>query len=51
MKLSMLAASTCYCSGVLLGAAGVYTHNLPLLYFGYGFLAGTGVGTAYTPPV
>lgn len=47
----MLAASSTYFSGVLLGAFGIYSHSLPLLYLGYGFLAGIGVGTVYTPPV
>lgn len=47
----MYVASAFYASGVLLGAAGIYMHSLPLLYFGYGFLAGTGVGTVYTPPI
>lgn len=47
----MLAASTSYFSGVLLGGFGIYTHSLPLVYLGYGVLAGIGVGTVYTPPV
>lgn len=51
LRLSMLAASSFYCSGVLLGAAGIYMHSLPLLYLGYGVLAGIGVGTTYTPPI
>jgi len=47
-----MAASACaFGGGFLLGAAGIYFHSLPLLYFGYGFLGGTGIGLAYTPPV
>ena len=37
--------------GMMLGAAGIHYHSLPLLYAGYGFLGGTGIGLAYTPPV
>lgn len=51
LRPSMLAASAFYCSGVMVGAFGIYCHSLPLLYLGYGFLAGTGVGTVYTPPI
>lgn len=40
-----------YGSGMLLGAAGVYMHQLPLLYLGYGAIAGCGMGIAYLPPV
>ena len=40
-----------YGTGMLLGAAGVYTHTLPLLYLGYGAIAGCGMGIAYLPPV
>jgi MFS family permease len=37
--------------GCVMGAAGIQLHSLPLLYAGYGFMAGTGLGLAYTPPV
>lgn len=47
----MVAASCSYAFGVLLGGVGIYAHSLPLLYLGYGFLAGIGVGTLYTPPM
>lgn len=50
-KTAMLVAATCFGGGTLLGAAGVATHQLWMLYAGYGVLAGTGVGLAYTPPV
>lgn len=47
-----LAASACaFGGGIMLGAAGIHFHSLPLLYLGYGFLGGTGIGLAYTPPV
>ena len=37
--------------GLVAGAAGIHMHSLPLLYVGYGCMAGTGLGLAYTPPV
>lgn len=47
-----LATSACaFGGGMMLGAAGIHYHSLPLLYAGYGFLGGTGIGLAYTPPV
>ena len=48
---AMAAASIAFGGGLTLGAAGLYLHSLPLLYLGYGFLGGTGIGLAYTPPV
>ena len=33
------------------GALGVAMHSKALLYAGYGFLGGCGVGVAYTPPL
>jgi MFS family permease len=35
--------------GLAVGSLGIYLHMLPLLYLGYGALAGTGLGLAYTP--
>eukprot|EP01035_Chromulina_nebulosa_P027044 gene27044-35499_t len=48
---AMAAASIAFGGGLLIGSAGIYLHSLPLLYAGYGFLGGTGIGLAYTPPV
>lgn len=48
---SMAVASLCFGGGLMLGALGIHFHSLPLLYFGYGVLGGTGIGLAYTPPV
>ena len=48
---AMAIASLAFGGGLSLGAAGLYFHSLPLLYLGYGFLGGTGIGLAYTPPV
>ena len=48
---AMAAASLAFGGGILLGAAGIHFHSLPLLYLGYGVLGGTGIGLTYTPPV
>merc|ERR1719499_1033538 len=41
----------CFGGGFMLGGLGVALHNLPMLYFGYGFMAGSGIGIAYVPPL
>lgn len=47
-----MAVSACtFGGGIMLGAAGMHFHSLPMLYLGYGFMGGTGIGLAYTPPV
>ncbi len=48
---SMALASLSFGSGMLMGAAGIHFHSLPLLYMGYGVLGGLGLGLSYTPPV
>lgn len=48
---AMATAACCFGGGLTLGALGLHFHNLYLLYAGYGFLAGTGIGLTYTPPV
>jgi len=48
---SIAVASLAFGGGLALGALGIHLHSLPLLYLGYGALAGTGIGFAYTPPV
>lgn len=48
-RTSLLAASACFGSGLALGSVGVSMHSLPLLYAGYGALAGLGLGLSYTP--
>ncbi|MBF9141454.1 L-lactate MFS transporter [Hymenobacter properus] len=48
---AMLAASLCFGGGFLIGALGVHLHNLWLLYFGYGFVGGIGLGIGYISPV
>lgn len=44
-------AALCWGGGFLLGALGVRTHQLWLVYFGYGVLGGCGLGIGYITPV
>ncbi|KNC54101.1 uncharacterized protein AMSG_12300 [Thecamonas trahens ATCC 50062] len=44
-------AASLWGSGLLLSAAGVATHTLPLVYAGYGVLGGAGWGLGYIAPV
>jgi MFS family permease len=48
---AMLAASLCFGGGFLIGSYGIHIHSLPLLYFGYGFVGGIGLGIGYISPV
>jgi hypothetical protein len=50
-RASVALAAACFGGGLVVGAAGIHLHSLPLLYLGYGVLAGTGIGLAYTPPL
>lgn len=50
-RAAMALGSFFFGGGILIGSYGVMTQNLWLLYFGYGFLSGLGVGLAYTPPL
>lgn len=44
-------AAICWGGGFLLGAAGIWTRQLWLLYVGYGVLGGCGLGLGYVSPV
>jgi MFS family permease len=48
---AMFAASCCWGLGFLVGAVGIHTHQLWLLYLGYGFIGGIGLGIGYISPV
>ena len=48
-RTSLFAAAGCFGSGLAIGSAGIYLHSLPLLYTGYGALAGLALGLSYTP--
>lgn len=50
-RAAMTVAGFCFGGGLIIGSAGIAIHSLPLLYAGYGVLAGCGIGIAYTPPV
>ena len=41
----------CWGGGYLVGAAGIMTHQLWLLYLGYGVIGGCGLGLGYVSPV
>src|SRR5215813_6804995 len=44
-------AALCWSGGLFLGAIGVYTHQLWLLWLGAGVLGGVGLGLGYISPV
>lgn len=48
---TMVASAACFCGGLLISAIGVKLKILWLLYFGYGFTGGIGLGLGYISPV
>lgn len=46
-----LVSTLCWSSGFVLGAIGIRTHQLWLLYLGYGVIGGCGLGLGYVSPV
>ena len=44
-------AACCWGGGFLIGSAGIATHQLWLVYLGYGVLGGCGLGLGYVSPV
>jgi MFS family permease len=44
-------SALCWCGGLVLGAIGVYTHQLWLLWLGSGVIGGIGLGLGYISPV
>src|SRR6185369_11538485 len=48
---AMFTAACCWSSGFLVGAAGIATSQLWLVYLGYGFIGGIGLGIGYISPV
>ncbi len=44
-------AAICWGGGFLIGAIGIYWHQLWLLYLGYGVIGGCGLGLGYVSPV
>jgi MFS family permease len=47
----MFLAACCFGGGLLVAAVGIFTHQLWLLYLGYGGLGGVGLGLGYVAPV
>jgi MFS family permease len=48
---AMFTAALCFGGGFLVGAVGIYLHEIWLLYVGYGVLSGCGLGIGYISPV
>jgi len=44
-------AACCWGGGFIIGGLGILTHNIYLLYLGYGVLGGCGLGLGYVSPV
>jgi len=44
-------AAFCWSGGYIVGGAGILTHQLWLLYLGYGVIGGCGLGLGYVSPV
>lgn len=50
-RLVGVVAACCWGGGYLVGGLGIYTHQLWLLYLGYGVIGGCGLGLGYVSPV
>jgi len=48
---AMFTAGLCWAAGFFVSAIGTYTHQLWLIYLGYGVLGGCGLGIGYISPV
>jgi MFS family permease len=48
---SMFVAALCFSGGFLVSAVGIKTHQLWIIYLGYGVLGGCGLGIGYISPV
>jgi MFS family permease len=48
---AMFSSACCFSAGFLISAAGVYLHQIALVYLGYGVLGGIGLGLGYISPV
>jgi MFS family permease len=48
---AMFTAGCCWAFGFFVSAVGASTHNLWLIYIGYGFFGGLGLGIGYISPV
>lgn len=50
-RMTMFTAACCFGGGFILSAIGVQTHQIWLLYLGYGVIGGCGLGLGYVSPV
>src|SRR5918997_1421563 len=50
-RAAMATSALFWVSGFLVGSLGIFTEQLWLVYFGYGFLGGIGLGIGYISPV
>ena len=48
---AMVASALCWSIGFLVGSLGIFTGQLWLVYLGYGFIGGIGLGIGYISPV
>jgi MFS family permease len=48
---AMFVSAVCFSSGLLIGSLGIATNMLWLVYLGYGFVGGIGLGLGYISPV
>jgi MFS family permease len=48
---AMFTAACCFGGGFLIAALGVSLHSIWIIYFGYGFVGGIGLGLGYISPV
>jgi MFS family permease len=48
---AMFTAGLCWAVGFFISAIGVYVHNIWIVYLGYGFFGGIGLGVGYISPV
>jgi MFS family permease len=46
-----IVATLCWCGGLLIGALGIYVHQLWLMWLGAGIIGGIGLGLGYISPV
>jgi MFS family permease len=48
---TMFASACCFCGGLALASLGVRSHQIVLIYLGYGVVGGIGLGLGYISPV
>jgi MFS family permease len=48
---TMVASACCFCGGFAIASLGVQLHNIWIVYLGYGFIGGIGLGLGYISPV